>query len=350
MSEHGMECDSGVGRVVWGSPSVPRPKTHQDGALKGKPVIDETTGQPIMEIAFGLAIPKQQFQDSIWPTMAAEIATGYPNGAPARFSYKYVDGDDNRPLADGKQPYAQREGYAGCFVLAYTQRINAQFAPPPIYQYNPANGQYVQLPGEAVKCGDYIAVKTNFKVNVATGTHTPSVYVNPRGIEFVGYGTAIVSAAAFDPNASFGGVQRALPPGASATPMQQPNAPGMPGTAPAPAPMAAPAAMPGMTPAPAPMAAPPAPVAAPVGPQRPVDPSHVHDNGNGTEQWFVNGAWDGQAHPITPAAPAAPAPLPPPAPAFTGMPAPAAPMAMPAAPAPAPMAAPGAMPGVMPPR
>lgn len=51
----------------------------------------------------------------------------------------------------------------------------------------------------------------------------------------------------------------------------------------------------------------PSPVAEP---GRPADPKFIHDNGNGTEQWYVNGAWDGGKHPIAPAAPvSAPPPV-----------------------------------------
>jgi hypothetical protein len=322
MSENGMDCTTPVGRIVWGSPTKPRPRKEQDGPRKGQPVMD-ANGQPVQEISFGVAFPKADFAAGIWPVMSAEIATGYPNGTPQRFSFKYVDGDT---VDSSGKPYAEREGYAGHYVLAFTQRINDTFAPPPVYKLDPATGRYNQLGPDDIKCGDYVSVGTNFKINVATGTNTPSIYVNPRAIELVGYGTAIVGTGGVDPTQMFGGAARALPPGASPVPVQQPNAPGMPGMAPQPpaAPMAPgmtapPQMMPGQPVAPmapaAPVMAPPPPAPppmAPVGPQRPVDPSHVHNNGNGTEQWFVNGAWDGQAHPIAPAAPAAPT-LPPPA-------------------------------------
>lgn len=39
--------------------------------------------------------------------------------------------------------------------------------------------------------------------------------------------------------------------------------------------------------APTPPAAPPVPA----GPQRPTDPSHIHVNADGSEQWWINGAW-----------------------------------------------------------
>ena len=76
------------------------------------------------------------------------------------------------------------------------------------------------------------------------------------------------------------------------------------------------------------------PPAPPAGPQRPTDPTHIHDNGNGTEQWFINGAWDGGAHPVPTAAT-----LPPPATGFVAQ----------AAGMPGAAAMPG-MPGAMPPR
>lgn len=226
MSENGMDCTTGVGRLVWGDVSVPRIKKHNDGAQKGQPVIDATTGLPVKEIAFGVAFPKAEFEQMIWPTMGAEIATGYPNGTPPRFSFKYADGDGIDP--DGL-PYNQREGYAGCYVLAYTQRINEYFAPPPLFQFNPQTQQYNTLQPGAINLGDYVSVGTNFKVNVATGTNTPSVYVNPKGVELVGYGQRIVPKNAPNPTQMFGGRQHQLPAGASLTPLQTQGQPGMPG-------------------------------------------------------------------------------------------------------------------------
>lgn len=227
MSEYGTDVTTPVGRIVWGHPTKPRPKKQRTGPQKGQPVIDTTTGQPVMEISFGVAFTKADFAAGIWPTMAAEIATGYATGVPNRFAYKYVDGDAND---DKGQPYSAREGYAGCYVLAFTQRVNATFGVPSVFKFNPVKNGYDQLGPDEIKCGDYVAVGTNFKVHVATGSDdTPSVYVNPKGIELVGYGQAIVSAGAADPNTMFAGRQHQLPPGASLTPTQQSGAPGMPG-------------------------------------------------------------------------------------------------------------------------
>lgn len=341
MSEFGTDVTTPVGRVVWGSPTKPRPKTQRSGPTKGQPQLD-STGAQIKEISFGVAFPKGEFTASIWPVMAAEIATGYPSNVPPRFAYKFVDGDGVDP--EGKL-YSLREGYAGCMVLAYTQRINDTFGVPPLFKFNPTTSRYDILGPDDIKCGDYVAVGTNFKVHVASGSDdTPSVYVNPKGIELVGYGTAIVTAGAVDPNAIFGGQARALPAGASATPMQQPGAPSMPGMSAAPGGMPGAAPMPGAGPMPgappvAPSAPPPPP--APVAPARPTDPAHRHDNGNGTEQWFVNGAWDGGAHAVTIAPP------PPVAPAHDFVAAAGyTPPAMPGMPG----AAPGGMPGMPAPR
>lgn len=61
------------------------------------------------------------------------------------------------------------------------------------------------------------------------------------------------------------------------------------------------------------VSAPPPPPPPVTDPNRPADAQFRHDNGDGTEQWHVNGAWDGQKHAIpVPAAPGAPANPPPP--------------------------------------
>jgi hypothetical protein len=48
------------------------------------------------------------------------------------------------------------------------------------------------------------------------------------------------------------------------------------------------------SPAVSPSSAPPPPVS---GPARPTDPGHIHDNGDGTEQYWNGSAWDGGKHP-----------------------------------------------------
>lgn len=294
MSEKGIEIHTGLqcGRLVWGHPMKPQIKKHQDGPNKGQPVLKD--GQPVQQWAFGVAFPKAYFQEHIWPHMAAEAATGYPNGVPQRFSWKYQDGDG----IDSKgQPFNLREGYAGCYVLT----VSTEFKCPECWRDNGAGG-FTQLRADEFKCGDYLAMALNLKVNVATGTNTPSLYVNPVAIQVVGQGTEIVSSGSADPNTALGGRQVALPAGATpmgAAPPMSPGGGGMPGTAVAP-PMAPPAPMqppaapmaPPVVAAPAYAPPPPPPPPAPVvGPQRPTDPAHIANAGTPHEQWWNGAAW-----------------------------------------------------------
>jgi hypothetical protein len=120
---------------------------------------------------------------------------------------------------------------------------------------------------EGIKTGDYVSVGIDCRVNVAADAKKKSgLYINPKAVELVGYGTQIVSQGQADPNALFGGRQHTLPPGASATPIGGGGAVGMPGMG-QPAPMQ----QPGMMPAPAPMQQPgyPQPQMAPQPMQQP---------------------------------------------------------------------------------
>lgn len=315
-----IEITTPVGRIVWGHPSKAKNKTDQRTRA---PILRD--GQPVQQWTFGVAFSKAEFHQLIWPAMSQEATTGYPNGVPPAFSWKYVDGDGVD--REGK-PYNQREGYAGCYVLS----ISTEAFAPPVFKL--VNGAYVQLKPEEIKCGDYVRVGLNLKVNIPTDrTHTPGLYVNPLAVELVGYGTEIQSQAAADPKALFGGAPvAALPPGASATPIGAPNAPGMPGMGAAPgyppagAPMAPPPAgqMPGYAPQPgAPMAPPAAPGYAP---QPGAMPPPAHD-------FVQNAGMQPGGAPMAPP-PAAPGQMP-------GYPQPGA---MPGQPMP------GGMPGMMPPR
>lgn len=326
MAQEGTDFTTPVGRIVWGHPVNQQNKTDTNN----KPVLGQD-GQPRKVRSFGVAFTKSDFQTHIWPYLSAEAAKKFSQGVPPSFSWKYKDGDTLDRLG---KPYADREGYAGCYVLTISSELPN---PPPIYQL--VNGAYVQLPGDAIKCGDYVAVGINAQVNAPTNaSHTPGLYINPTLVELVGQGTLIVSQQGPDPMAVLGGQQRQLPPGATPPPMVA--APGMiPGQLqPMPGATMQPQ-MPQMQPAMQPMAQPqPQPVMQPVAVAgRPVDPAHVHNNGNGTEQWLVNGQWDGQQHPIPPqpVAQPVPAPLPPPQPGFVQG------AGMPPQPQPMPMAQPG---------
>lgn len=281
-----------VGRIVWGHPMKAQDKKSQETATKGQPILKN--GQPVKQWAFGLAIERAVFERDIWPAMYAEALTGYPAGVPGRFSYKFKDGD--KDVDSAGKPYRDREGYPGHIVLT----ISTEAFQPQCVKLE--NGAYRQLVDAEIKTGDFAAAKLSFKVNVATGQNTPSLYVNPIIIEWIGYGTEIQSSGTVDAMAALGGVARALPPGASATPLAPVAGVGYP-TGGTPAPGGMPGAMPG-APMMAPPAPPPAPIAAPAPPPppppppapapgmaRPTDPTHIAPGPNGGELWWNGAAW-----------------------------------------------------------
>lgn len=209
-----------VGRVVWGHPTKGRQKTDNDD----KPVFGDD-GKPVIQYAFGLAIPKTLIGE-VQNVMRAEAATIFPQGAPSGFAWKVADGDG---LDSNGKPFNTREGYAGCFVLA----ISTESFAPRVVRYE--GGAYVAH--DQIKCGDFVRLALDVKAHASNPKKQgskPGLYLNPGLIQFVGYGTEIVNGP--DPMTAFGNQPVALPPGASATPIV-PTAPlpgfGAPGAAPA---------------------------------------------------------------------------------------------------------------------
>jgi hypothetical protein len=203
-----------VGRIVWGNPAKAQIKRDQN---TNQPVLRE--GKQIEQWSFGLAIPKPEFNQFLWPLFQQEAASIFPQGVPGKFSWKLKDGDG----VDSKgQPYRNREGYAGCWILT----ISTEAFAPQIFKFE--NNAYRQITENEIKTGDYVRAAITIKANAPTNqTHTPGLYVNPNGIEFVGYGAEIVTSGA-DPDDLFKGQQAQLPPGASAVPISTMPA-GMPG-------------------------------------------------------------------------------------------------------------------------
>jgi hypothetical protein len=261
----GIEIHTGVvpGRIVWGHPCKSKNKTRRNPVTNAEEVVLGKDGTPAQQWAFGVAFPKDHFQQHIYPALAQEAATAFPNGVPPRFAWKFKDGDG---VDSNGQPFNLREGHAGHYILT----VSTEAFAPPVYKL--VNGVYQQLQPDQIKCGDYVALGLVIKYNGATGTNTPGLYINPQAIELVGYGTEIVSAGSVDPNALFGGKQYQLPPGASQQPMVAPGGaampgmtqtagmpgqvqpqamPGMPAGQPMMQPMAQPQAMPGQMPPPA---------------------------------------------------------------------------------------------------
>lgn len=301
-----------AGRIVWGHPttSVLKFDDHK------QPVLDKL-GKQVEEFMFGLAIPRAEFEAVVWPAMYAEALTGFPTGQfPADMSFKYKDGDT--AVKQNGVPYSASPHNVGNIIIS----VKTQMCPS-IFKHNGAG--WDQMEGSQIKCGDWVAVTLNLKVNVSTNPRfKSSLYVNPEAIEFVAYDTAIASSV--DPVQALGAAT-AVPVGLSNVPTAAPvGAVGIP--------------------------APVAPVAAaPVAHALP--PVHAAPVPNA------------YAPPVAPVA-AAPAALPPPAQGFTAPAAPvaaapvyappaapvaAAPQPAPVAPQPAPVAPqPGAVPGMLPPR
>ena len=240
-----------VGRLVWGHPLKMTPKLGDDG----KPKLGDDQ-RPIMATTFGVAFPKAEFMAMVWPKMQEAAAAAYPEGVPGHFAWKLSDGDAATGHRKGK-PYNQREGYPGNFVVKFETMFT-------IAAYRQGQAGWDQITAEQIKPGDYVAVSANFEGHKPkTANATPGLYTNPNGVLLIGIGDAIVSGP--DAQAMFGGMQFALPPGATApgvAPMMPAGMPGAPGMAPMPGyPAPQPQPMPGY---PAPQPQPGMPGAAPM--------------------------------------------------------------------------------------
>lgn len=250
-----VEITSPVGRIVWGHPTKGRPKVDVNTK---QPILKD--GKPVTQWAFGVAFPKADFAAVMWPAMAAEAQKLFPSGQfPQNFAWKYDDGD----TIDSKgKPFNQREGYAGCIVVAISTE---SFEPQVTKLIGP--GQYQNIPGDQVKCGDFVRVALqiqNHGPKQGAAGSPSGLYMNPRLIEFVGFGSEIFNGP--DATQVFGGAAVALPPGASAVPIATAAAP-IPFQ---PAPASAPA-----FPTPAPVAPAPFAVPSPATPAAPSFPAPV---------------------------------------------------------------------------
>ena len=237
---------TGPARIVWGNPLTAQKKTDQNTK---QPIIKD--GQFVMVWSFGVAIPKAYFMANIWPHMQAEASALYGQHIPPKFSWKIKDGDGID--AQGK-PFAERTGYAGNYVL----NIQTEAFAPPVWKLNAAGTGYDQVLEGQLKTGDWVNCVVNIKGNKPqNASHTPGLYVNPVGIEVIGYDQPIFNGP--DAQTLFGGQRHALPPGVSSTPVAPVGSVAMPGQQPQQAPAqqyAPPAAMPGQQPQYAPQPAP----------------------------------------------------------------------------------------------
>lgn len=272
-----------VGRLVYGHPSKKIQKTD----TQRKPVMKD--GQPVFVHQFGVAYPKNVFNEQIWPIMyhaAKAVFQGYEPPLPPTtlFSYKFKDGDG---VDKQMRPYSAREGYAGHCVVHFETQFDLL-----AYRQNTQTGGWDQITENDYKTGDYIAVNCSIEGNKPdNAAHTPGLFINPQGVLLMGHGPAIINAPSADQ--MFGGVNvGALPPGAlppgsmPAVPAGAPNPPGFGGYVAAPPvyaqpPQAAPVAAPPVyQPQPAPVAPlqyqpQPAPVAPPQYQPQPAAPVYA---------------------------------------------------------------------------
>ena len=193
------------GRIVWGDLQLKQKKNFHTKQVE----IDTKTGKEIMEIAFGVAIPKVNPQmpdamkanfNNVWAAIHTEsqkCGFQYPN---AKFSFKFTDGD--QPKDDGS---AQPEHYKGCIVLTCVTRIPLSFFKRVVQ----ADGSVIhqQLTANDFKTGDYVRVNLNIKGH--TGVN-PGLYINPNGVLFLAAGEAIQSASV-SPSQMFGSTPFAIP-------------------------------------------------------------------------------------------------------------------------------------------
>src|ERR1700740_1677164 len=111
-----------VGRLLWGSVSVPKTKDS-----KGNPLVIKKgpeAGKPNPRYEFGIGIPKageQHWNQTVWGRLIWDTALkAFPNGFAADFSWKVTDGDSTAPTKKGKAAPCTREGHPGHWVLAFS--------------------------------------------------------------------------------------------------------------------------------------------------------------------------------------------------------------------------------------
>lgn len=196
------------GRIVWGGLSL-QPKKN---FTTKQEEINPKTGQKVMQIAFGLAVPKPNPQSTaeevdnfnrVWTaihTEAGKQGFQWPN---PKFAFKFTDGDGTKD--DGSAYPAHSHGH---IVLSISTQV-----PLTIFKRNP-DGSFTQITDKDIKCGDYVRVNLSIKGHPAPNA---GLYLNPAGVAFLGYGDAIIATA--NPTSLFGNVPFAMPMGASSTPV-----------------------------------------------------------------------------------------------------------------------------------
>lgn len=171
------------GRMIGGNLDKLYPRTEANGQPKlGK------DGNPEMECAFGVAIPKAgetAWQQTPWgATIYHTGAAAHPNlVASPSFSWKITDGDSTLPNKRGKRPCDQA-GHVGNWVIWFKQgwlpkRCNADGS--------------VELPDGSIVAGYYVQVFGSVAGNKLVPNGTPGVYLNPIAVALLGEGDKIAT-------------------------------------------------------------------------------------------------------------------------------------------------------------
>ena len=196
-----------VGRLVGGSLVKGKDKDYE-----GRPLVYKTgekKGQPRLSFSIGVAIAKKpdhtSWAQTEWGAKIYQAGLSFfPNGAATRedFSWKINNGDDTKVDDKGKR-YCDREGYAGHWVLWFSQS-------QPIKACDALGKDWIDA--ELIKPGYYVQVKGNIDGNESVGN--PGVYLNPDVVAYSAPGP-VISLGLDLSELGFGGE---LPPGVSAIP------------------------------------------------------------------------------------------------------------------------------------
>lgn len=219
-----------LGRLVQGDPfkAQPQEKDDKTGNLKFL-----KNGEPACPFYVAVAIEKNpanrfiiegvpsfesqreiidQLARTAWPQFFGTRPQGPTFGAhlPAdctnpQFANKVIDGDG----FDSKgRPFANNEGWAGCWVI----KVNSYYAPQvQEWRDDQVDGRGARLPagwfnctvtGRTIKTGDYISVSGTCESNKST--QTPGMYMNLDLVAFEKEGELIVAKTAVDATQALG--------------------------------------------------------------------------------------------------------------------------------------------------
>lgn len=209
---------SPVGRLVQGDAFTPQEKDQQ-----GNPRVVKTgpnAGQPNPQYYIGVAFAKDNPEfPAFYALMDAEARQAwpqfFPNGGQCtnpKFAWKLIDGDGHD---DNGQPWANREGFAGHWIVRFTNG----FAPK--VHFKGKYGAHEQVTDKsALKRGYYVRVGGDVRSN--NNPANPGVYMNFGFVEIFAYGPEILSGPDFAGMAASSQATY-VPPGASAAPLASPS-------------------------------------------------------------------------------------------------------------------------------